>query len=99
MVQTSRDFEIKRGMGLKKGDRTFSTPPGLCLLFRTLEVECPGDIFKQQELVHLKVTFIVTAVSSWLADIQVLSKKGTQKTQPGCPVERTWGKERGRDKW
>lgn len=96
---TSRDFEIKRGMGLKGGDRTFPTLPGLCLLFRALEVECPGDIFKQQELVHLKVTFIVPTVSSWLADIQVHSKKGTWKIQPGCPVERTWGKERGRDKW
>ena len=48
-------------------------------LFTALEVECPRDIFKQQELVHLKVTFIVPAVSSWLADIQVLSKKETWK--------------------
>lgn len=43
-------------------------------LFTALEVECPRDIFKQQELVHLKVTFIVPSVSSWLADIQVLGK-------------------------
>lgn len=44
-------------------------------LFTALGVECPRDIFKQQELVHLKVTFIVPSVSSWLADIQVLGKK------------------------